>query len=763
MSSASPPPALNALDQHTGPPLPDAPSCPHPTLPLDAAEANYGGDPATTSPLLHQAHSLADLIASSADDNRQPIHMWAKTHMSGLRTMGDILGVNLDVCEQPLQILESDLVAYQAERNNFGIADPSALLRINPSTVTETTQLCLELGLDTLMASRMASLKFRGDNAEIIQSELAALAPTVRETVMDILTTGQRRLMKPTFTPNGGYRFRQSRSYNEGTLQCNHAIEKQNRKGETLILWWDQIPPDIREQLHVSPLERVPKVGKPEGRTCLNLSSGKKLSFNEQYDEESSNAYYIPHVLPNLRSVSEVACNKRDHHQVLGGQLSGATADVDSAYNRIVQTVESAKLHCTIVDVDGRKALVVYLVAVFGAKRTGAVYDTVGQAMSSLHNLGQEVTRSLTYVDDAIIVDIAERAEESLQDYLKIVRSIFGENGISVEKVNRYEHTLEAIGWRWDFANWTVGPRRRGIMKLLDVTFYLFRPTDSKAKKYAIKDIQTLAGVLTYYAAAIPMAQSFVTSIYQCIPYGLQYGSCVLSAQAREDLNWFRHLILLVALDHSPFLASIDHVRSKRIPNRMLVTDASTGVGCGAWLAYPGEPSTNALQEGWLRWTQDELLGIQEVEGSINILEYFTVIYFVMLWADELRGCIVHVKCDNTSAIAWIQKARTNSKNVHLFNMARAFTVVCLRMGIQIIIDHIPGIDNVYADYLSRAVSLQEETIADGIQSSNISRATVCRKLLKTALTQDLNTPLLDLLDLVNELLSSPGSATSRQ
>ena len=59
-----------------------------------------------------------------------------------------------------------------------------------------------------------------------------------------------------------------------------------------------------------------------------------------------------------------------------------------------------------------------------------------------------------------------------------------------------------------------------------------------------------------------------------------------------------------------------------------------------------------------IRWTRAELQAFEELGVSINVLEFFVAVFYIILWADELRGKCVLLECDNTAAVSWLMKKR---------------------------------------------------------------------------------------------------------
>ena len=99
---------------------------------------------------------------------------------------------------------------------------------------------------------------------------------------------------------------------------------------------------------------------------------------------------------------------------------------------------------------------------------------TLGDVVTQKHNADEHVPRSVTYIDDGILIDDRRRIKESLATYIHLVRDVFGPDGVNMEKVSTWESKLVAIGWEFDFESWRVQPKTRGLAKLLHFLFVVF-------------------------------------------------------------------------------------------------------------------------------------------------------------------------------------------------------------------------------------------------------------------------------------------------
>jgi len=143
---------------------------------------------------------------------------------------------------------------------------------------------------------------------------------------------------------------------------------------------------------------------------------------------------------------------------------------------------------------------------------------------------------------------------------------------------------------------------------------------------------------------------------------------------------------------------------------------------------------------GAIRWTRREFVAFQEMGVCINTLEFFAAMYFVMLWAPQLRNQTVSIQCDNTSAVSWLLKRRAKGGGEAADVLVKLFVLFCLLENITIVGEHIAGILNIEADFRSRDLmyapqELDEETMFTS-NSKEGERTIRCCQLLLKAVTQ---------------------------
>ena len=502
---------------------------------------------------------------------------------------------------------------------------------------------------------------------------------------------GQRVCTNTSFVPNGGdfSGSSYSPSYLEKVEICNHAMLKLVKKGRAFAFSLDALQRSGQiKKLVINRLQWATKTDCLEGRTCLNpsWSTPKYPSLNDSINREFSDKCYPQQTLPLMPDLAEMACQQRDQYP--GEQLAGATVDVSAAYNQFPQSTGAALQQAVQLRVSdgagGNMAIVVIIpVGMFGHTLAGDVYMQCGRAVDEKHNMGQPVRRSATYLDDGLLMNPLRLIHRSVHDYSELLLKLFGKNltnpVINYEKVKIWENQLIGIGWKFNFVDWTVQPKEQGMNKMLHRLFTL---VPVGATVVNALDLEVLTSTLSWYAAGIPAGTSFISSLFACKNLAGPSRRVVLSVEAQADLLWWRALMIVAFETPGCLAASIDSVRRRKIADLYLITDACTSVGGGAWVSstHLGE-KIDEYGDAAIRWTQDEFIMFESMNVSINVLEYFTVIYYVLLWGEKFRNKIIHVKCDNTSAVSWIVKSRA-SHSPAADSLAKLFSLYCLRMHI---------------------------------------------------------------------------------
>jgi hypothetical protein len=698
-------------------------------------------------------------------------HLVGSTTSSGTKSL--ITREDVRLWDTEAQIVVDEMSAF------LGSPLEEDLVHLDVGLVEATTDSLNSIGMDATIQNSIAKLQWQGSPAEMIAQVLHDF--DLLPTLLDVLGNGQRRFMVPHFTPNGGKGFRQSSSYKEGTAACNTALNTLAKEGRVLLFKRDGIPDEILATLHLNTIIRAVKHGNSLGRTCLNLSytNGLKspLSVNEGTDLGRSDAWYVPPNLPTLQSISGDIQKVRARFP--GERICGGTADVNQAYCQNVASVESAKLRCTTMECEEIPGgvMAMYIVCIFGDTRAGHVYNIISRAIDHGHNRGLDIRRSSTYVDDGILYGTETSMEQSQSEYLDLIRLLFGEGAISQKKISPISQDLVAIGWHWNLRDdiWNVGPKRRALIKMYIAVFFMIKPsdtTDGAHRGIPRCVLLHVSSLLMWYCTALPMGRSFVMSILRCA--GPEVSATGVRARARDehflssmakmDIEWWRALIVM-ALKHPHVMrVPIDLIAEGRAPDFLLQTDASTSIGGGGWLAPFGNQSA-VIRSAVIRWTAEELRSFVSARTDINVLEFFTAAVLIMSWGDLLKGKKVLIRIDNMSAKKWLVTNRFTEGASWADSFMSLFSLYCTMMNIVIVTEHVPGVINIFADRLSRDLSMQEswcqEDTAEDVLSRIKSKGKLCRRFFMDCARTRSRTPLPSLLVVLGALLGMDGAGSA--
>jgi hypothetical protein len=151
-----------------------------------------------------------------------------------------------------------------------------------------------------------------------------------------------------------------------------------------------------------------------------------------------------------------------------------------------------------------------------------------------------------------------------------------------------------------------------------------------------------------------------------------------MSQSAKEELNWWMKFVIQkngLPIQNLPFSR----------PDLTIYTDSSeTGWGV----------SSPTLQTFGF-WTKDEQV------TSINVRELKAIFFALKLHAEKYRGRHIEIFSDNTTALKYTKKSGRTSSML-LQDLAVQIQDICNQFHLHVTYHHIPGVDNIIADQLSR-------------------------------------------------------------
>ena len=154
-----------------------------------------------------------------------------------------------------------------------------------------------------------------------------------------------------------------------------------------------------------------------------------------------------------------------------------------------------------------------------------------------------------------------------------------------------------------------------------------------------------------------------------------------LNREARADLEWWFQFG-----QEWNGTAMIWHVDRAR-PEVVLTSDTSGSWGCSAWWES--------------RWFQLQWQGLGETANyGITAKELLPIVVAVACWGKEWQGNVVVARCDNMAVVAIVNSG--SSREAEAMHLRRCLALLEAKWAIQLWAEHVRGVENEVADWLSR-------------------------------------------------------------
>ena len=382
-----------------------------------------------------------------------------------------------------------------------------------------------------------------------------------------------------------------------------------------------------------------------------------------------------------------------------------------------------------------------------------------------------------------------------------VIAHLLGVQATLKKKVKVYKGRLEALGWDFNlhYHQWYVAPKHEKLLKMFYFLFIVIPPTATTASS---KSIEIVSGLLNWYMSALPIGRCFTHSLFKL---GHKWHVEVqLSKMTLRDLSFWRAIILCALTDITVIGAPISTLCLNIIPSWYIHTDASTGIGGGGflstinkWIRFHCNPIFV------LRWTMEELEAIKLVYAqaetvlhdhntithddaakyivnsneyhhatrrcvrrvNINVLEFASAVYAILLWSSRLKHCTVDIGTDNTACLCWL--IRQKAQSVSADRLLKVLALNCIIFDIRLRSHFIPGVENLIPDYLSRSLKYSTldqskdaiklvnpitEQFLNNLLSEDYTHQQLCRAIIHQALVVVEPLMITELLATVNAL-----------
>ena len=435
--------------------------------------------------------------------------------------------------------------------------------------------------------------------------------------------------------------------------------------------------------IQVSPIGVIPKKTPGKWRLIVDLSSPRGRSINDGIEEKQASLAYV-----SMDNVTETIT-------ALGQGTYMGKCDVKEAYRLIPVHTEERQL----LGMYWEGRLFVDLTLPFGLRSAPKVFTAVADAFQWV--VGRRgVDFCFHYVDDFLVLG---RTHGECEDALRTIDQAAEELGFSMEPSKREgpSTTLIFLGIEVDsqLMELRLPQDKLGDLKCL-LAQWLGRKHTTK------RDLESLTGKLQHACRVVRPGRSFLRRLYALISVGNHPSSLLrLNREIQSDLWWWYTWV------EEWNGVSLLWKAQKAQPDEHIWSDAAGSWGCGAvwgplWFQ--------------LKWAESLKVGLEEGD-SIAVREMIPAVVAAAVWGSHWRGKVVMFHSDNKAVVSALN--RTYSRCEPMMHLVRCLVFYAARFAFWFTAVHVPGVDNILADHLSR--NRLTSFFASYPQASSLTQTTV--------------------------------------
>lgn len=417
---------------------------------------------------------------------------------------------------------------------------------------------------------------------------------------------------------------------------------------------FDSLPFDTWN--HVSPMLTREKSEVGKRRIITDLSYGK--SVNDHIVKGNILGTLQPHTLPTVDEVASLVVS-------CGGTAYLATVDIKRAYTNF----QSDVLDWPLLLITWRNKIYLDITMPFGSRISSVHMQRIANSLVAM--LQQQGHTVIIYLDDLLIIGrdrlTAKKGFEAALRLLEVLGLPVAKNKISPPAtVTRW------LGILIDSKNCRLVMPKDKIDNTLEM---LERRIRQKAlTKYQLR---SLLGKLHHVARCVKPARLFVARLLdglRAMAPDRQFTT--IGEEMRKDIRWF-----LV------FLRDFNGVSLMKLDDFVCVIEADASLqGVGAWGSGRYYASVLPKCLDHLPIAQIEALNV-----SLAVRTFIDVRH---------SGRTVLLRSDNGATVAVLQSGR--GKDPTILQAARDIWMHLARYDVNLVVQHIPGVELILADALSR-------------------------------------------------------------
>ena len=307
----------------------------------------------------------------------------------------------------------------------------------------------------------------------------------------------------------------------------------------------------------------------------------------------------------------------------------------------------------------------------FGGRSAPGIFHRITQAVRRM--MARRGFIVIVYLDDFLVIgNTKQECQNGFDTLCELVVSLGFQ--LSPSKIVAPCQSLVFLGVSFDTNRLTLSLPAQKLSDLKDiVTGFLL------CKRATKRQLQQLAGRLNWACKVVYGGRTFLRRVLDLMnTLSSSASKCRLTLDFHRDMTWWHEFLDI-------FNGQCDFHDFRPITD--LQTDAcSQAVGAffqGDWFysnLVVDHPSLSHLH--------------------INFKEALCIVFSAMRWASSWKNKTIHVYCDNTAAVAMLNKGTTRDPIMMVY--LRQLFWLSATFNFRLKVFHVPGADNVVADHISR-------------------------------------------------------------
>ena len=290
----------------------------------------------------------------------------------------------------------------------------------------------------------------------------------------------------------------------------------------------------------------------------------------------------------------------------------------------------------------------------------------------------------ICYLDDLFATEMPERASKGFRRLCDLLSEL--NIPISVNKLVAPTTCMECLGIVVDSVHQTLSIPSSKVLEILKKCQQCLA-----LKQISKKGLQSLIGSLMFVHKAVRPARLFTNMLLSQLRQ-MTTKKIPVCCDMRRDIQWF-----ITFLEKYNGKSQYAHVP----------LDNTDVVELDASLSGMGARFNNQVYK--VQFVDVQL----PCDMSIVHLEMYNILAACRVWGHVWQGRVIQVKCDNMAVVQVLQSGKTRDST--LACIARNIWLEKATHDFELVVDHIPGVDNVVADMLSRWQSIGSEGVLKSI------------------------------------------------